>query len=85
MNNSTSETMPKKKSKKQIEDEAFEELKRRAMEPFKPTLTKEEQLMHEAELREKSIKNIKEMKENISDTDIQNIRSRADFEHSWNT
>lgn len=73
----------KKKSKKQIEDEAFEELKRRALEPFKPTLTKEEQLKHEAEIREESMANYHNLKEDISETDMQNIRSRADFEHHF--
>lgn len=73
----------KKKSKKQIEDEAFEELKRRALEPFKPTLTKEEQLMREAERRERSMENYHDLKDDISESEMQNIKSRADFEHHF--
>ena len=74
--------MAKKKSKKQIEQEAFEELKRKALEPFKPTLTKEDQLKHEAEIREQSMKNYHKLKNEISESEMDNIKSRASFEHS---
>lgn len=76
--------MGKKKSKKQIEDETFEELKKRALEPFKPTLTKEDQLKHEAEIRERSMANYHKLKEEIRETEKVNIKSRASFEHEWN-
>lgn len=75
--------MAKKKSKRQLEEEAFEELKRRALEPFKPTLTKEEQLKHEAEIRERSMENYHTLKDEISESEKANIKMRADFEHHW--
>lgn len=73
--------MAKNYTKKQLEEEEFEKLRKRALEPFKPTLTMEEVLKHEEEIREESIRNIHKMKDDISDTEIENIKSRADFEH----
>lgn len=75
--------MAKKKSKRQLEEDAFEELRRKALEPLKPTLTKEDQLKHEAEIREKSMKNYHNLKEEVSETEKANIMSRANFEHCW--
>lgn len=76
--------MAKKKTKKQIEQEEFEELKRKALEPFKPTLTKEKQLEHEEEIRERSIDTIRKMKDDVSESEMVMIKSRACFEHNWN-
>ena len=72
------------KTKKQLEAEAFEELKRKALEPFKPQRTMEDVLKHEQEIREESIKAIHKMKEDIGDTERENILARASFEHNWN-
>lgn len=72
------------KKKKQIVDEEFEELKRKALEPFKPKRTMEDVLKHEQEIREESLKAIHKMKEDIGDTERENILARASFEHSWN-
>lgn len=77
-----SNTMAKKK--KQIVDEEFEELKRKALEPFKPKRTMEDVLKHEQEIREESLKAIHKMKEDIGDTERENILARASFEHRWN-
>lgn len=74
--------MAKKKTKRQLEEEAFEELKRRALEPFKPTLTDEYIRRHEDEIREQSMKNYHALKEDVSETEMENIKSRASFEHS---
>ena len=73
--------MAKNNTKKQLEEEEFEKLRKRALEPFKPTLTMEDVLKHEEEIREESIRNIHKMKDDISDTEMENIKSRADFEH----
>lgn len=72
------------KKKKQIVDEEFEELKRKALEPFKPKRTMEDVLKHEQEIREESLKAIHKMKEDIGDTERENILARASFEHRWN-
>lgn len=74
--------MARKKSKKQIEEEDFEELKRRAMEPFKPRKTIQEMLEEEARIREESMKNYHKLKEEVTESEMENIRSRASFEHS---
>lgn len=73
--------MAKNNTKKQSEEEAFEELRRRALEPFKPQRTMEDVLKHEQEIREESLKEIHKMKEDISETEKENILSRASFEH----
>lgn len=72
-----------KKTKKQLEDEEFEETKRRALEPFRPKRTMEDILKHEAEIREESLKAIRKMKEDISETEKENILTRASFERNW--
>lgn len=74
---------PMAKKKKQLGDEEFEELKRKALEPFKPQLTMEDVLKHEQEIREESIKAMRKMKEDISESELATIKSRADFEHGW--
>lgn len=76
--------MAKRKTKKQIEEEAFEELKRKALEPFRPQRTMEDVLKHEEEIREESIKAMRRMKEDIGDTERDNILARAAFEFNWN-
>ena len=76
--------MAKKKSKKQIEDEDLDELKKRALEPFKPRKTMQEMLEEEARIREQSMKNYHKLKEEISESEMDNIKSRASFEHEWN-
>ena len=73
--------MANKKSRKQSEEEAFEELRRRALEPFKPQRTMEDVLKHEQEIREESLKAIHKMKESLNETEKENILSRASFEH----
>ena len=77
------ENMTRKKTKRQLEDEAFEELKRKAMEPFKPRKTIHEILEEEARIREESLRNYHKLKEEISDSEMENIKSRADFTHGW--
>lgn len=73
-----------RKKKNTLTDEEFEELKRKALEPFKPQRTMEDVLKHEAEIREESIKALHRMKEDISETEKENILARASFEHNWN-
>lgn len=75
--------MAKKKSKRQIEQEAFENLKRRALEPHKPILTDEDVRRHEHEIREKSMKNYHKLREDISESEMANIKSRASFEKDF--
>lgn len=67
---------------KKVKDPDFEELKRRAMEPFKPRKTTQEMLEEEARIRDESMKNYHKLKEEISDSEMDNIKSRASFEHS---
>ena len=78
-----SDIMAKRKTKKQIEEEAFEELRRKALEPFKPTLTKKEQLEHEEEIRERSMRNYHALKKDIRASEKEFIKSRACFESGF--
>lgn len=77
-----SNTMTKKK--KQLVDKEFEELKRKAMEPFKPMLTREKQLEHEEKIREKSLLSIKKEKEDMNESELATIKSRANFTRTFN-
>lgn len=72
-----------RKKKGEITGKEYEELLKRALEPFKPIRTKEDVLKHEAEIREESINAMHKMKEDISESELATIKSRADFEHGW--
>lgn len=73
-----------RKKKNEISGEEYNELLRKALEPFKPQRTMDDVLKHEDEIREENLKALRKMKEDISDSELAAIKSRADFEHGWN-
>jgi hypothetical protein len=75
--------MAKNNTKKQSEEEAFEELRRKALEPFKPLRTMEDVLKHEEKLREESLKTYRMMKKDVKESEKENIKSRAFFEKNF--
>lgn len=72
-----------KKTRKQQERDAYEKLLKKALEPFKPQRSMDDVLRHEEEIREKSIKAIHEMKNDISESEKSSIKARADFEKTF--
>ena len=73
----------KKKSKKQLEKESFEELKKRALEPFRSTISDEDIMRHEERIRNESMKNVHKMREELSDEQKKAIQNKSAFEHRW--
>ena len=65
---------------KKVKDKEFEEMKKRALEPFKPRITIEEVLSHEEKVMEESFAAFKRMKKGLSEEKKKNILSRANFE-----
>lgn len=71
-------------TKRKKKDTEHEELRRRALEPFRPSITDEDIRRHEEEVRKRSLDAIHRMKEDITESEMANIKMRADFEHRWN-
>lgn len=70
-------------TKKKKADPEMDELRKKALEPFRPTLTDEQVIEHERKVREESLKNIKKMKDDVSESEKANIKMRACFEKTF--
>ena len=75
--------MAKKKTKKQIEAEEFEAMRQRALRPFKPSLTDEDIREFEEKIRQQSLENMKNNKEELNAYDIEKVKERASFIHHF--
>jgi len=74
--------MAKKKTKKQKQqDPDFEAMRKRALQPFKPSLTDEDITQFENEVRKKSLENMKELKNQVKQSDKERIMEQSVFEH----
>lgn len=73
--------MAKKKTKKQLEQEEYEEMRQRALQPFKPSLTDEDIKEFEEKIRQKSLENMKKLKDQIKQADKERIMEKSIFEH----
>lgn len=73
--------MAKKKTKKQMEQEDFEAMRQRALRPFKPSLTDEDIREFEKKIRQKSLENMKVLKDQIKQADKERIMEKSVFEH----
>ena len=75
--------MAKKKTKKQTGQEDFEAMKRRALQPFKPSLTDDDIKEFEEKIRQQSIENMKKNKEELNAYDREKVKERALFIHHF--
>ncbi|MBQ3989776.1 MAG: hypothetical protein II630_02940 [Bacteroidales bacterium] len=75
--------MAKKKTKKQIEAEEFEAMRQRALRPFKPSLTDEDIREFEEKIRQQSLENMKNNKEELNAYDREKVKERASFIHHF--
>lgn len=60
-------------------EEEYEAMRQRALQPFKPSITDEDIIKFEEEIRERSLKNMKKIKDEINDYDKEKIRERNGF------
>ena len=77
--------MAKKKTKKQMEQEEFEAMRQRALQPFKPSLTDEDIKEFEERIRQQSLENMKKNKEELNAYDREKVKERASFIHHFAT
>lgn len=75
--------MAKKKTKKQMEQEEFEAMRQRALQPFKPSLTDEDVREFEEKIRQQSLENMKANKEELNAYDREKVKERASFIHHF--
>lgn len=75
--------MAKKKTKKQLEQEEFEAMKQRALQPFKPSLTDEDVREFEEKIREESLKYAKEHKKELNDYEKSQVKEKSSFIHHF--
>ena len=77
--------MAKKKTKKQMEQEEYEAMRQRALQPFKPSLTDEDIKEFEEKIRQQSLENMKANKEELNAYDREKVKERASFIHHFAT
>ena len=75
--------MAKKKTKKQMEQEEYEAMRQRALQPFKPSLTDEDIKEFEEKIRQQSLENMKKNKEELNAYDREKVKERASFIHHF--
>ena len=75
----------KKKTKKQMEQEEYEAMRQRALRPFKPSLTDEDIKEFEEKIRQQSLENMKNNKEELNAYDKEKVKERASFIHHFAT
>lgn len=75
--------MAKKKTKKQLEQEEFEAMRQRALQPFKPSLTDEDIKEFEERIRQRSLENMKANKEELNAYDREKINEKSSFIHHF--
>ena len=75
--------MAKKKTKNQMEQEEFEAMRQRALRPFKPSLTDEDIKEFEEKIRQQSLENMKNNKEELNAYDREKVKERASFIHHF--
>jgi hypothetical protein len=73
----------KKKTKKQLEKEEYEAMRQRALRPFKPSLTDEDIKEFEERIRQRSLENMKNNKEELNAHDREKVKERASFIHHF--
>lgn len=72
-----------KKTKKQIEQEDFEAMRQRALQPFKPSLTDEDIKEFEEKIRQQSLENMKKNKEKLNSYDREKVKEKSSFIHHF--
>jgi hypothetical protein len=75
--------MAKKNTKKQMEQEEYEAMRQRALRPFKPSLTDEDIKEFEERIRQRSLENMKNNKEELNAYDREKVKERASFIHHF--
>lgn len=75
--------MAKKKTKKQLEQEEYEAMKQRALQPFKPSLTDEDIKEFEENIRQQSLENMKANKEELNDYEKKCVKEKSSFIHHF--
>jgi hypothetical protein len=75
--------MSKKKTKKQLEQEEFEAMRQRALQHFKPSLTDEDIKEFEEKIRQQSLENMKNNKEELNAYDREKINEKSYFIHHF--
>ena len=75
--------MAKKKTKKQLEQEDFEAMRQRALQPFKPSITDEDVREFEEEIRKQSLENMKKNKEELNAYEKSQVQEKSSFIHHF--
>ena len=70
-----------KKQKKQ--DQEFEAMKQRALQPFQPSLTDEDVRDFEEKIRQKSLENMKKNKEELNEYEKKCVKEKSSFIHHF--
>lgn len=68
--------------KKKIKDEESEAMRQRALQPFKPSLTDEDVREFEEKIRQQSLENMKNNKEELNDYEKKIVKERSSFIHT---
>jgi hypothetical protein len=64
-----------------MEQEEYEAMRQRALRPFKPSITDEDIREFEEKIRQKSLENMKKLKDQIKQADKERIMEKSIFEH----
>lgn len=67
--------------KRKLDDLTPEELRERALRPFKPIITGDEVKNFEENVRKQSLENARKQKESLNAYDKEKIKEKASFEH----
>ena len=67
--------------KKKTKDEEFEAMRQRALRPFKPSITDEDINEFEEKIRQQSLENMKNLKDQVKQSDKERIMEQSVFEH----
>ena len=68
-----------------MEQEEYEAMRQRALQPFKPSLTDEDIKEFEEKIRQQSLENMKANKEELNAYDREKVKERASFIHHFAT
>lgn len=76
-------TRKKKQKEPEMTDEEFEEMRKRALQPFKPSLTDDDIHAFEDKVRAESLKRMKEHKEELNDYEKAQVKEKSSFIHHF--
>jgi hypothetical protein len=75
--------MKDRKKQPEMTDEEFEEMRKRALQPFKPSLTDDDIHAFEEKVRAESLRRMKENKEELNDYEKAQLKEKTSFIHHF--